>query len=201
MKWSLIVARSENGIIGKDGGLPWKLSSDLKFFKSQTIGKTVLMGRKTWESIGRPLPNRTNVVMTRQEGWQAEGAEVVHNWEEAIDLFKDEPLVVIGGADIYRQVMEQGLVSELFVNEVECSVDGDSHFEISNPKRWGKEKLSEVVADEKNDYNHVTHRYFKKRFKVIKSYGGSIPTHKQCPTCKEWIPRFMTTCICGEKDD
>jgi len=201
MKWSLIVARSENGIIGKDGALPWHLSSDLKFFKSQTIGKTVLMGRKTWESIGRPLPNRKNVVLTRQKGWKAEGAEVVHNWEGAIALFKNEPLVVIGGADIYYQALAHDLISEFFVTEVECSVMGNVQFDILRPKRWCKEKLSEVVADEKNDYNHVTYRYFKKRFKVIKSYGGSTPTHKQCPACKEWIPIYRNVCICGEKDE
>jgi dihydrofolate reductase len=161
MDWSFIVAVSEDGVIGKDGALPWKLSADLKFFKAKTIGKTVLMGRKTWDSIGRPLPNRKNVVLTRQKGWEAEGAEVIHNWKDAIDRFSKETVVVIGGADIYRQVMAKDLIFEFFVTEVKCRIEGDANFEAPVEEKWSKERLSEVFKDEKNDYDHVTYRYFK----------------------------------------
>ena len=161
MNWSLIVASSENGVIGQDGALPWRLSADMKFFKATTTGKTILMGRKTWDSIGRPLPNRKNVILTRQRDWHAEGTEVVHDWQEAVSRFGDESVVVIGGAEIYHQVMHQGLVSELFVTEVKCSVTGNAYFETPSNEAWSKERLAEVTADEKNDYDHVTYRYFK----------------------------------------
>ena len=161
MSWSLIVATSKNGIIGQDGALPWRLSADLKFFKAMTTGKTVLMGRKTWDSIGRPLPNRKNVVLTRQKGWQAQGAVVIGHWQEALDDLANESVVVIGGAEIYRQAMDRNLIRELFVTEVNCTVSGDATFEVPSDGSWLKEEISRISADEKNEYDHVTYRYSK----------------------------------------
>ena len=99
---SLIVARSRNGIIGKEGKLPWRLSEDLKFFKQTTMGRPVIMGRRTWESIGRPLPGRQNIVLTRDPSYKAEGATVVSSLEEALKYFGPDDIVfVIGGAGLF----------------------------------------------------------------------------------------------------
>ena len=103
---SMIVARSRNGVIGNRGMLPWRLPEDLKFFKQTTMGLPIIMGRKTWESIGRPLPGRRNVVITSNPSYSAEGVEVVGSIEEAIKLFSsNDTVMIIGGASIYRQAL------------------------------------------------------------------------------------------------
>ena len=102
----LIVAHARNGVIGKEGKLPWYLPEDLKHFKRTTLGKPVIMGRKTWESLGRPLPGRRNIVVTRQTGFTAEGAEVYSNLQDAVAAVKDEPIAfIMGGAQIYAEAM------------------------------------------------------------------------------------------------
>ena len=99
----MIVAASANGVIGADGGLPWHLPADFRFFKQVTMGKPIIMGRRTWESIGRPLPGRQNIVITRQAGYQAEGATVVASPEAAIEVVDGaEEIMIIGGGEIYR---------------------------------------------------------------------------------------------------
>lgn len=132
---SLIVARSRNGIIGKEGKLPWRLSEDLKFFKQTTMGRPVIMGRRTWESIGRPLPGRQNIVLTRDPSYKAEGATVVSSLEEALKHFGPDDIVfVIGGADLYRRALP--LVDTAWVTEIEADVEGDASFDPLNKDEW-----------------------------------------------------------------
>ena len=133
---SYVVAVSKNGVIGREGGLPWHISSDLKRFKEITMGKPVVMGRKTWESLPRrPLPGRRNIVITRQRDFAPEGAEVAATPEEALGLCGDVPEVaVIGGGEIYRLFWP--LVDRLYLTEVDLEVAGDTHFPAVSPDEW-----------------------------------------------------------------
>ena len=129
MKLSIIVAMDSNNLIGVDNALPWHLPEDLKYFKSVTTGKSILMGRKTYESIGRPLPNRRNIVLTRSLECAYSGVETVNSIEEAIDLCNDDDeLMVIGGTSIYKQVM--GRVDTIYLTQIDGEFVGDSYFPI-----------------------------------------------------------------------
>lgn len=127
---SLVVAVSRNGVIGREGGLPWHISSDLKRFKAITLGKPVIMGRKTWESLPRkPLPGRLNIVVTHQKDFAAEGAMVVGDVDSALAAAAmDQPpeICVIGGGDIYRQLLPKA--NRIYLTEVQLDVAGDTHF-------------------------------------------------------------------------
>lgn len=133
---SLIYAQSRNGIIGRDGGLPWHISSDLKRFKQLTLGKPVIMGRKTWDSLpGKPLPGRVNIVVTRQRGFTAEGAVVAKAVDAALQAAGDVPeICVIGGAEIYRQFLP--LAQRIYVTEIDLDVDGDAHAPVLEAAQW-----------------------------------------------------------------
>jgi dihydrofolate reductase len=133
---SFVVAVSKNGVIGREGGLPWHISSDLKRFKEITMGKPVVMGRKTWESLPRrPLPGRRNIVITRSKDFVADGAEVAATPEEALRLSGDVPEVaVIGGGEIYRLFWP--LVDRLYLTEVDLEVSGDTYFPAVLPAEW-----------------------------------------------------------------
>ena len=123
-----IVAYAENRVIGKDNDLIWHLPDDLKHFKRHTAGKTIIMGRKTWDSLGgRPLPNRRHIVITRTEGFQANGAEVVHSLEEAVALAKtEEEVFIVGGAQIYA--LSLPMIDVLEITEVHAHFEGDAFF-------------------------------------------------------------------------
>ena len=129
MELKLIYARSRNGVIGRDGQLPWHLPADLAHFKQTTLGQAVVMGRKTWDSLPerfRPLPGRTNIVITRQTDWHAPGALVAHSLDQAMSLCPAPgPLWVIGGAEIYAQALP--LASTVVVTEIDVEVQGDAH--------------------------------------------------------------------------
>lgn len=133
---SYVAAVSRNGVIGREGGLPWTISTDLKRFKEITMGKPVVMGRKTWESLPRkPLPGRRNIVITRKPGYVAEGAEVVPGAREAMALCGDElEIAVIGGGQIYRLFWP--LVDRLYLTEVDIAVEGDTHFPAVRAEEW-----------------------------------------------------------------
>ena len=133
---SYVVAVARNGVIGREGGLPWHISTDLKRFKEITMGKPVVMGRKTWDSLPRkPLPGRRNIVITRQAGFSAEGAEVVSTPEAAIALGGDAPeIAVIGGGEVYRLFWPH--VDRLYLTEVDLEVEGDTHFPVVDPAEW-----------------------------------------------------------------
>ena len=132
---SIIVAVAENGVIGSGNQMPWHISEDLKRFKAITTGHPVVMGRKTFESLGRPLPNRTNVVITRNPDYKAEGAEVVGSLEEAVAMFPaSEEVFIIGGGEIYRQSM--GIADRLYITRVARDFEGDTVFPDIDESEW-----------------------------------------------------------------
>ena len=135
-QYALIVAASLNGVIGRDGGLPWHIPEDLKYFRRNTVGHAIIMGRRTYDSIGRPLPKRRNIVVTRQKGLQIEGCDVVHSLKEALELaWKEDPEPrVIGGATLYEQAMPRA--TRLFLTEVQQHVEGDTFFPNWHPEEW-----------------------------------------------------------------
>ena len=144
----LVVAMSENRVIGRDGDLPWHISGDLKHFKAVTMGHPVVMGRKTWESIGRPLPGRDNVVVTRDRSYAAEGAVIVGSVGEAIDHCAGNGvarIMIIGGGQIYAETMP--MATHLELTEVHAQVDGDTYFPVVDPADWAETARTAVAAD------------------------------------------------------
>ena len=138
---SIVVAMGENRVIGRDGGLPWHIPGDLKLFKKITMGKPIIMGRKTWESLGRPLPGRPHVVITRDTNYKAAGAYVVHDIDKALSVaqelavaLEEEEIMIIGGAEIYRLAMAK--VDRLYLTEVALSPDGDAFFPDLDTAQW-----------------------------------------------------------------
>jgi dihydrofolate reductase len=121
-----VVAVARNGVIGRDNGLAWHLSSDLKRFKALTMGKPMLMGRRTWDSIGRPLPGRRTLVLTRDRAFRAAGAEIVHDWDAACAAAAGAELMVVGGAEIYALALSRA--DRLYLTEVEADPEGDVRF-------------------------------------------------------------------------
>lgn len=132
---SIIVAIARNGVIGAGNSLIWHISEDLRRFKAITIGHPVVMGRKTYESIGRPLPNRTNVVITRQSDFKAEGCIVVHSLQEAIQRFaENEEVFIIGGGQIYAEALP--LAKRIYLTEVDADYEGDTYFPQWDRSSW-----------------------------------------------------------------
>jgi dihydrofolate reductase len=132
---TLIVARARNGVIGASGGLPWRLPEDLAFFKRTTMGHPIVMGRKTWESIGRPLPGRRSIVVTRELSFAATGAEVVHSLDQAIRRCADtEEIFVIGGAQLYTEAL--GGADRLLLTEIDADFDGDTFLPAPSADAW-----------------------------------------------------------------
>ena len=159
MRVSLIVAVSENGVIGKDNDLIWHLPKDMKFFKDTTQGHHVIMGRKNFESIPhkfRPLPNRTNVIVTRQSGYVAENCVVVNSMEESIEVAKkngDTEPFVIGGGQIYKVALENNLIDRIYLTRIHHTFDGDTFFPNLS-EDWKVIAREDCKADEKNKYNY-----------------------------------------------
>jgi dihydrofolate reductase len=155
LKISIIVAKAKNNVIGKDNQLIWKLSSDLQLFKKLTIGHHIIMGRKTYESVGRPLPNRTSIVITRNPEFKIpDGHIVVNSFEESIQICIGknlEQVFIIGGAEIYRQALK--ICDELLVTEVDAAPEGDVFFPEINPENWKEISREHFYRDEKNQYD------------------------------------------------
>ena len=133
---SMIVARSRNHVIGRDNQMPWKISADLQFFKRVTMGFPVIMGRKTWESIGRPLPGRRNIVVSRNPDLILNGAELASSLDEALNRLSGTPRVfVIGGEQLFTQAFPKA--DQLYITEIEMNVEGgDTFFKVPNPEEW-----------------------------------------------------------------
>lgn len=148
MTVTLIAAVASNGVIGSNNSLPWKLPADMAFFKQQTIGKTVLMGRKTFESLGRPLKDRLNVILSRNLQNAPEGCELVRSVDEALRRFGDQELMVIGGADIYAQML--GVADRLLLTEIGQAFEGDAYFPSLDDTEWTLVYRAPGVQDEKN---------------------------------------------------
>ena len=146
---SLIVAADERGGIGRDGGLPWRLPEDLRRFRTLTMGKPIVMGRRTWDSIGRPLPGRRSIVVSRQPGLRIEGAEVAGSLEEALAVAGDVPEVcVIGGAELYRAALP--LVDVIHLTRVHADVAADTFLPAFDLSEWQVVASVERAADERH---------------------------------------------------
>ena len=164
MAVSLIVAVSDNGVIGRDGGLPWRLSADLRHFKKTTMGHHLIIGRRTWDEVGKPLPGRTMVVVTRSRRFSPEGVHVVHSLEEALDIARDDDEPFIGGgAHIYRMALENNLVDRLYLTRVHAEVDGDTRFPDFDLDKWELVFEEHHEGDEKNEHSYSFLVYERKR--------------------------------------
>jgi dihydrofolate reductase len=152
MKISLVVAMAANRVIGRDKGLPWYLPADLQHFKRITMGKPILMGRRTWESIGRPLPGRTSIVITRDTGYDAPGCIVVHSIEAALKAAAEcsDEAMVIGGADFYRQVLPRA--ETIYLTRIHADFEGDTFFPELDASEWREVERSDCEPDGKNAY-------------------------------------------------
>jgi len=155
---SIMVAAAENNVIGRDNGLLWHLPNDLRFFKRTTSGHPVIMGRKTFESLGKPLPNRLNIIVTRQRDYQAEGADVMHSLEAALglDTGADE-LFVIGGGEIYRQALP--LADRVYLTRVHTELAGDTYFPVLDEKDWKLVAADRHASDERHAYDYTFQLY------------------------------------------
>lgn len=154
---SFVVAVAQNGVIGRDNGLPWRLSSDLKRFKAVTMGKPIIMGRKTWDTLGKPLPGRTNIVITRDPAFAVDGVIAVRSVDEALMIAgshaaadKVDEICVIGGGEIYRQLLDRA--DRLHVTWVLANIEGDASFPPIDPKNWNEVFQEEFPAGEKDNY-------------------------------------------------
>ncbi|MFB5189101.1 dihydrofolate reductase [Alicyclobacillus fastidiosus] len=157
---SLLVAMSENHVIGKEGKLPWHLPSDLKFFRDLTMGQTIVMGRKTYLAIGRPLPGRRNIVLTRDRTFSADGCEVIRSLQELQPFVRsEEEVFVIGGAEVFSQVMRDA--TKLYLTVIWHTFEGDVKFEFDLAD-WELVSRSKGRVDEKNQYPHDFFTYIRR---------------------------------------
>jgi dihydrofolate reductase len=147
---TIIAAMARNRAIGFDGGMPWHLPKELKHFKQTTMGKPIVMGRKTWESIGRALPGRQNIVVTRKHAFQAEGCLVVCSIEEALEKAGGDEVMVIGGGQLYEQVLP--LASRMILTLVDCEPPADTWFPEWNENDWRELSRRSQAVDENNDF-------------------------------------------------
>jgi dihydrofolate reductase len=154
MRLSILAALSSNGVIGRDNAVPWRQSTDLKRLKSMTMGHHVIMGRVTYESVGKPLPGRTNIVITRREGLEIEGAVVVHSLEDAIRVAaeaEESETFVLGGAEIYAQALHRA--DRMYLTRIHAEIEGDTSFpEFDDVSEWRLTDAEHFEADEKNEY-------------------------------------------------
>ncbi len=151
MSLTMIAAVARGGVIGRDNDMPWHLPADLKHFKALTMGKTMLMGRRTYLSIGRPLPGRTTLVLTRQTDWTADGVTVVHSVPEALALVGDAELIIAGGGDLYAQLIDTA--DRLEITHIDQNVLGDTMFPKIDPEIWG-----ELAREDHDGYSFVTYQ-------------------------------------------
>ncbi|MCB1803069.1 MAG: dihydrofolate reductase [Gammaproteobacteria bacterium] len=156
---SIIAAMSDNQVIGRDNKLPWRMPADLAHFKRITMGKPIIMGRRTWESLPGLLPHRIHVVLTRDRDYVAEGATVVHSIAEAIELFGDaDEMLVVGGANVYAQTLP--LASTIYLTLIHRTIDGDTRFPDFEVGEWHEVSRTRHACDERNphDYSFVVMR-------------------------------------------
>jgi dihydrofolate reductase len=151
MKTAFVVAMDEQGLIGRDNDLPWRLSADLQYFRRITMGKPILMGRKTHESIGRALPGRQNIVVSSLVDYQAEGCDVVNSIDAALKLAANaDEIMVIGGSSLFEQMFDT--VDKLYLTRVHAELEGDTWFPEWDQTQWQLISQESHPADEKNDY-------------------------------------------------
>lgn len=157
---NIVVAKASNNVIGAKNDLIWHLPNDLKHFKSITSGHPIIMGRKTFESLGRPLPNRTNIVVTRDQNWNTEGIEIASSLPKAIEVAKkiDDDIYILGGGNIYKQAME--FTDVLYITEVHHEFDGETYFPEIDLDEWEEVEREDFKKDEKHlyAYSFVTYK-------------------------------------------
>ena len=160
---SLIRAKDKNWLIGDKNKLPWKLPADMKRFRELTNGKPIIMGRKTFESIGKPLPNRTNIIITSDKNYRQEDCIVAHSVEAAIDAGgHDDEIMVIGGSNVYKQFLSKA--DRLYITIIDHAFEGDTHFPKFDMLSWEKTEEIEHLADDKNPYPYTFLTLERKRF-------------------------------------
>jgi dihydrofolate reductase len=160
---SLIAAVAANGIIGSGNRLPWRLPADLRRFRSLTLGHWLLMGRKTWEGIGRPLPGRQTVVLTRQAGYEAAGALVAGSLRAALDLAGEAQVFIAGGAEVYREALALGLGERLWLTRVHQDFSGDAWFPPLDERQWSLATEERHEATGEDPYAHSFLLYERRR--------------------------------------
>jgi len=163
---SIIAAVAENQVIGKNNDLVWHMPADMKYFKETTTGHFVIMGRKTFESFGKPLKNRKHIIVTRNQNYEYlhPDVSIVHNLADAIKIAERDQqheTFVLGGAEIYRQSI--GLVDRLYITEIKSSFDGDAYFPEIDKEKWNKVSQQEFLPDEKNKYPYAFVIYERKK--------------------------------------
>jgi dihydrofolate reductase len=132
---AFVVARDRHGVIGKDGRLPWRLPDDMRHVRELTVGKPLIMGRRTFDSIGKPLPNRTSIVLTRDPAFRCDGCLVAHTTEEALALAGDAPeVIVFGGAGVFKDFLPRA--DRIYLTEVDTHAEGDTYFPTLDPRQW-----------------------------------------------------------------
>ena len=153
MRISIIAGMDKNRLIGQDNRLPWKLPADMKHFRRMTLGKPVLMGRKTFESIGKPLPKRTNIILTHDRDYRAKGCTVTHSIEEALDMVKDrEEIMIIGGASLYTLFLP--CAARLYLTRIHDCFEGNVYFPAFDLIDWQEVKRIDCQPDEQNPYSY-----------------------------------------------
>lgn len=161
MTVSFLLAMGRNREIGKDNTLPWRLPADLAYVKQLTMGHVLMMGRRTYESIGRPLKGRTNVIMTRDRDFRAEGCEVAHTVDEALARYGDRELFIFGGADIYRLFMP--VAERLYITQIDAAFEADTYFPALEPGVWELVSRKPGVTDDNNPYTYHFEVYERKQ--------------------------------------
>lgn len=159
---SFLWAEDENHLIGRNNDLPWRIPADLKYFKETTLGHPIVMGRKTYESIGKALPGRTNVILTRDENFEADGCIIFHTKDELLKWGKEQQkeIFITGGAEIYRLFMD--VVDRLYVTKILHTFEGDTYFPEVNWDNWSLISSKPGVKDEKNPYDYEFRIYERK---------------------------------------
>ncbi|TXK85325.1 dihydrofolate reductase [Paenibacillus sp. N3.4] len=159
MSISFIFAMDRNRAIGVNNTLPWHLPADLKFFKSITMGHPILMGRKTYDSIGKPLPGRRNIILTQNKEFHAEGCEIIHSVQEAVEAFVDQELFVIGGAEIFRLFTSE--VNRMYITWIDHDFEADTYFSEMDLSSWTLVSSEQGEQNEKNPYVYYFRIYEK----------------------------------------
>ena len=158
---SIIVAIAENNAIGKGNQLLWRMPADLKHFKNATTGHTVIMGRKTFDSVGKPLPNRRNIIITRNTDLNIDGAEVVSSLEKAISLCdQNEEVFIVGGAEVYKMAMP--ITDKIYLTVIHSVFDADTFFPEIDQEIWKETEVADNKADEKNPFDYTFSTYIRK---------------------------------------
>jgi dihydrofolate reductase len=153
MRIALVAALARNGVIGRDNRLPWRLPADLQHFKQLTMGRPIVMGRRTWASLGRPLPGRRNIVVTRDRAFRCDGCVVTHSIDEALAAAAgSEEVMIIGGAELYAQTLPQA--DRLYLTQVMADVEGDVRFPDFDTADWVEVERRACKADGKNEYDY-----------------------------------------------